>query len=290
MKISVFYDHIKEAAEQTQRPVAEILRKVRDAGITGIEIELKCLLENRAEILNSLESFGLQISCIYQFYDWGNDKNPGLAERHVDTAMSVGAEKILVVPGFLPVREAKKLKSLSTYQEISAYMQQNPMTRQMRDNLTELVEYAARQGKAGDHPLYITLEDFDGAQAPFARRDELRFFMEQVPGLKFTMDCGNFAFSDEDAWDGYELLKDYIVHVHCKDRGREKGLKFLKNKVNHGLAPVPAGGGYMPVARILEDLQRRGYEGYYAIEHFGAPNQLQFIQESAAYLLAASGQ
>ena len=42
--------------------------------------------------------------------------------------------------------------------------------------------------------------------------------------------------------------------------------------------------GYMPVARIVEDLLDRGYDGYFAIEHFGAKDQLSCIRESAKYL------
>lgn len=42
--------------------------------------------------------------------------------------------------------------------------------------------------------------------------------------LKFTLDTGNFAYSDEDAVQAYEVLKDYIVHVHCKDRNVDPAL------------------------------------------------------------------
>ena len=36
MKLSVFYDHITEACTQRKLPVQEVLKQVRDAGITGI--------------------------------------------------------------------------------------------------------------------------------------------------------------------------------------------------------------------------------------------------------------
>lgn len=42
--------------------------------------------------------------------------------------------------------------------------------------------------------------------------------MKNVPGLKYTLDTGNFAFSDENVLEAMEVMKDYIVHVHCKDR------------------------------------------------------------------------
>lgn len=40
--------------------------------------------------------------------------------------------------------------------------------------------------------------------------------MENVPGLKFTLDTGNFAYSDGGCCAAYEVLKDYIVHVHAR--------------------------------------------------------------------------
>ena len=74
------------------------------------------------------------------------------------------------------------------------------------------------------HAKGETLEDFDGPVQPFARMYQLLWFMENVPGLKFTLDTGNFAYSDEDAVQAYEVLKDYIVHVHCKDRNVDPAL------------------------------------------------------------------
>ena len=43
MKISVFYDHIREAAEQSGQSMDEVFQKVESFGIKGIEIEDKVL-------------------------------------------------------------------------------------------------------------------------------------------------------------------------------------------------------------------------------------------------------
>ena len=65
MKLSVFYDHIKEAEKQSNLAFAEILKEVRKAGITGIEINFSCLKENKEKILEELKTAGLCISSIY---------------------------------------------------------------------------------------------------------------------------------------------------------------------------------------------------------------------------------
>ena len=125
------------------------------------------------------------------------------------------------------------------------------------------------------------LEDFDGFLQPFARTYPLLWFMEHVPGLRYTLDIGNFAFSDEDVSYAAWLLKDYIVHVHCKDRAESP---LVHGRFCRGLGQTPAGTGYLPMAKLLTDLEACDYDGYLAIEHFDAPDQLSFIEQSAAFL------
>ena len=38
------------------------------------------------------------------------------------------------------------------------------------------------------------------------------------------------------------------------------------------------------MAKLLTDLEACDYDGYLAIEHFDAPDQLSFIEQSAAFL------
>lgn len=279
MKISVFYDHISEACAQEHLAMPEVLKQVREAGITGIEINLSQLLEKKEEILKNLKEADLCISSIYEFYDWGNQTDISHGKKQVETAYEVGAKKILVVPGFVSKKEAALFRRKNhSYEELSACMDANQKIFRMKQNLAELVAYAK--------DLAVTLEDFDGKLAPYATANELYYFMEHVPGLKYTVDTGNFAYSDEDAWEGYERLKPYVVHMHCKDRGKEKKLRYCHCKVNRGLAAVPVGNGYMPVKKIAEDLLKNGYDGYFAIEHFGAKEQLSYMKKSAEYLLS----
>ena len=98
--------------------------------------------------------------------------------------------------------------------------------------LSSLAEYAALRG------VTITLEDFDGFLQPFARTYPLLWFMEHVPGLRYTLDIGNFAFSDEDVSYAAWLLKDYIVHVHCKDRAESP---LVHGRFCRGLGQTPSG-------------------------------------------------
>ena len=151
----------------------------------------------------------------------------------------------------------------------TSFMENSQPVRRMQRALADLTAYASRLG------VKITLEDFDGFTQPFARMNQLLWFMRNVPGLCYTLDMGNFAFSDEDAVAAARLLKEYIVHVHCKDRALNPSVcgTFCK-----GLGQTPAGSGYLPLKELIGMLKEWGYDGYLAIEHFDVPDQAACIE------------
>lgn len=278
MKISVFYDHILQASEQTKKPVPELLKMARDAGIEAVEVRLEALLtEETIPVL--LREAGLKISCIYEFYEMGNKDEAEKGMQHIDTAAELHAERILVVPGFLKKWEAERMHHCcKSYERTAAFMEKNRSIRKMTANLAKLVAYGKQKN------VTVTVEDFDGRTSPLSRMYAIKWFLSSVPGLKYTLDMGNFVYSDEDVCAAWELLQDYVAHVHCKDRGVDSGMKHRKGGMNKGLLPVAAGDGYLPIGSLLQKLKNRGYDGYLAIEHFDAPNQESCIRRSAEFL------
>lgn len=278
-KISVFYDHILQAAEQSGRLVKELLYMVREAGIEAVEIRLEALLTGD-EIPALLKEADLRISCIYEFYEMGLHDEQEKGRLHIDTAARFGAAKILVVPGFLSRLEAERMHACAkSYDKMTAFMEKNKHVQKMAKSLSAMVTYGKEKG------VIVTVEDFDGRTSPVSGMYGILWFMKNVPGLGYTLDMGNFVFSDEDVLVAWELLKDYVVHVHCKDRGEDASRK--PKKINRGLISVATGSGYLPIAELLVKLSAHGYDGYLAIEHFDAPNQVVCIRQSAEFLLHA---
>lgn len=291
MKLSIFYEHLREAGEQTGKSLKELLREARRAGITGVEMEFSTLFEH-PELNREIKDAGMEISNLYQFFDFGNHYAAGMhtGRKMIDMAKKLGISRVMIIPGFLEQEQSRALNRASaSYDETAAYMEQLPEILAMRDALRELSEYAADKG------IMISMEDFDSFTSPIARIYPMKWFLEQVPGLKHTLDMGNYAFSNESASEAYELFQDRIGHVHCKDRGEEKeedpaiweelGLSMGEELLHRrGLKPVPVGDGYMPIAELVEKLKGKGYQGYLAIEHFGAPDQLGFMLKSAEFL------
>lgn len=279
MRISVFYEHIQRACEQTKKPLEQVLAHVKESGIDGIEMEYDELAPNK-EIISSLKEAGLIISSIYGFCHLDQDPDEQKCLDVIDLAVKNGCSHVLLVPGFLKEADAAELgKCAHDWEQTAAFMKSNKAVQNITEGLRRAIAYANEKN------VTVTLEDFDSVLSPFSRMNELKWFMENVPGIKWTLDAGNFAYSSENILDAYELLHAYTMHVHCKDRGIENPTSNgIAGKYNKGLRPVSAGDGYIPLDTILSKLKRDGYDGWLAVEQFGLENQYDGIERSAAYL------
>ncbi|MBQ9488991.1 MAG: ThuA domain-containing protein [Lachnospiraceae bacterium] len=291
IKLSIFYEHLREAMEQTGKSLEKLLAEAKKAGISGVEMEFSTLVK-KPELHRIIQNAGMEISNLYQFFDFGNHYAAGMhaGRKMIDTAKAMGIQRVMIIPGFLAPEQAKELtKASGSFEETAAYMEGISEILAMRDAIAELTEYATERG------IMVSMEDFDAFDSPIARMNPIKWFLTQVPGLKHTLDMGNYAFSNESAAEAYELFKDQIGHVHCKDRGEEKeedpeiwkglGVPFGEELAHRrGMKPVPVGDGYMPIAELVKKLKDQGYQGYMAIEHFGAPDQLGFMLKSAEFM------
>lgn len=265
MRISVFYDHILQASEQSGKSLGELLSGVRTAGIEAVEINLEYLLEH-GETLELLKQAGLGISCIYEFYEMDCKDESKKIRKHIETASRFHSDRILVVPGFFSQEEAEEMRALvQSYEKLSDFFNHNVKAQRMAEGLRDCV----RTGSEAD--ITVTVEDFDDIKSPLSCMNGVLWFLENVPGLRYTLDMGNFIYHGEDVLEAWELLKDKVSHVHCKDRGE-------------GFSSVTVGDGSIPIALLVERLKERGYDGYLAIEHFDAPMQEQCMKCSAEFL------
>lgn len=263
MKLSVFYDHILQAAKQTGKSPAELLDEVKRAGIEGVEINMTYLCDHE-ETLDLLRKAELCVSCVYEFYEMGKRDEKEKAGKHVETALKAGAGKILVVPGFLSEEEARIMKEcVLDYRKMADYLNGNRKALRMAEGLT----YVAALG--WDAGIAVTVEDFDDAKSPISSVNGLLWFLNRVPKLMGTFDTGNFVIHGEDVLTAWDLLKERIVHVHLKDRGN---------------GSVAVGDGCIPMEAVLGKLRESQYEGYLAIEHFDADSQENCIRKSAEFL------
>lgn len=266
MKLSVFYDHILQAAAQTGKPLPELLKKAKNAGIDAVEVNLTYLCEHE-ETYGLLQTANLGISCIYEFYAMDQKDEWEKAKLHIDTAVKSCAEKILVVPGFLTFRDAETMKGyVADYSKTADFLNRNEKALSMAKGLACIVEMGYKAN------VTVTVEDFDDVRSPLSGLNGVRWFLEQVPGLKCTYDTGNFITHGEDPLAAWDMLKEKAAHVHCKDRGSMS---------------VAVGDGYLPMNAMIRKIASSGYDGYLAIEHFDAEDQESAMVSSAAFLVQA---
>lgn len=264
MKLSVFYQHICEAAEQTGRPLQDILTEIRCMGIQYVESDLDDILRDE-EYIARLNSADLKISSIYAFYDFVHNIDSGRMAQHIQKAVDSGCGRIMIIPGFYTdedksVREDEREKMLCGM--------------------------AALCKMAEDNGIVPMIEDFDADNSPIADGEGMLWYLDRIPSLRVAFDTGNFMYSAKSEWDAFKMLRDKIVHVHCKDRCLDikQNCGFTKAVDGRLLYPAAVGSGCVKMREIVDALESSGFEGIYAIEHFGADDQLGYIKSSADWL------
>ena len=287
IRLSVFFDHILQAEEQTGKHIPELLAEAKKAGISAVEINCTYLLEHPAT-LEMLETAGLQVSRIYEFYALERGRETEKARRHIEIARKTKAGKILIVPGFFSVETEEFVNCVPDREKVWDYLSHSEKAQRMADGLREIVEMAGSRNIA-DTPITVVIEDFDDRNSPIACVSGMQWFAEQVPGLCFTFDTGNFIIHGEDIFAAWEELKDKVVHVHCKDRkiSSDKPLQTQKNAtpdIKECYLPAAVGEGCIPIKELVYKMKEYGYRGYLAIEHFDAAEQEAYMQKSAANL------
>ena len=253
MKISVFYHHIVEAAKQVGCTEEEILKKIKEVGITAVELDRDDIL-NPDKLLELLKRNEFSVSSIYGFYDFSETEDLENCKKHIKLAMAMEAYKIMIVPGFYSKTDESARK-----RELE----------QMIEGTRKLCKMAKANG------MRVTIEDFDDEKSPLCSISGMSTFLDEIPSLYVTLDTGNFIISGEDELEAFEKLKNKVIHVHCKDRPYDK---------NGNICPIPVGKGFIKMSGVLEELSKMHYDGYLAIEHFGAENYLEFMIESAKWI------
>lgn len=266
MRISVFYHHIAEAQRQTGRAPEDIMREVARLGVAGVEMDYASLLADEM-LPHKLLDCGLSVCAINRRFDFGHDMPSQSGFDLIDTAARLNVKRVLIVPGF--IRPGETIDAVVPGM-ISA--------------LRDICAYAGALGVA------VGIEDFDSREAPYSTVEQLHRFFDAVPALECVFDTGNFIYSEEDAVEAYESLREHVTALHLKDRSPvclTHGDQPIETILGRKLYPAPVGGGCLPIMDLLRALRQDGYDGDLAIEHFGAANQMSYIRASAEWLKEA---
>ena len=185
MRITVFYDHVREACRQSGKELHEIAELLNKHGICGVEMDYGEVKRHTGKRFKELQRVGLPVQSVYAFFDWGNHPEDHSYKRMLKKLSRYGVRHVLAVPGFV-----KEGQDRAVCRERMAVV------------LQEMCRYAAKR------KICVSIEDFDDCSAVFATGAEVRWFLDRIPELSCTFDTGNFLYSEERAEEMLPLLSD----------------------------------------------------------------------------------
>ncbi len=282
-QLNIFYDHVLEAIRQNPGMSADkILNLVHSYGYSGLECDYDCLA-GHPELKECFDRHNLSVVSIYCRFNFP-DKSliSSLSRIHglIKTAKFYGTHNILIIPGYTKSPVTVNNESTDLFTEFEC-----KETKKMITALKYIVKASKNQN------INITLEDYDDEFAPYSTDKGLLFFIKNVPGLKLTFDTGNFAYSLIDESAAFEKLKSQITHAHLKDRSFDSSRANSQN--NNGkpdlsgkiMYPCEVCEGTIKITEIINALLDSGYTGSFSVEHFGAVNQLEYMEKSAKAII-----
>ena len=245
-KISVFSSAMDRVAKQRGVSIEQAAELLAAEGVAGFDCSYK------DKKLDRYAQTALKPVNLYGFIPFnGPDRGAKESEAFVAAAARYGVPRIMCIPNEFP----GGVESEAEYA-------------MMRDGLARLVSRAQEKG------ITVSVEDFGGnPKSPCSMAKYLKRFMQDIPGLCFTVDSGNlyYAGRGEDIRDMVCFAKGRIAHVHLKDQTKED---------NHRYATV--GLGAVPNEDVVKTMEREGYLGWYTLENpIGADTLADVIRQVA---------
>jgi sugar phosphate isomerase/epimerase len=233
----------------------ESLRKAKEIGVDNVQMGVppdKYLEgEGLEELRSALKEFGIKVTTVFCGFEGESyadiptvRKTVGFVPRErraerirkamkiSDFAKGIGCDRIAAHVGFIPEDPS------------------DPLYGEVVEAVREVAEYCKGNGQ-----LFCLETGQETAQTL------LRFIKDVgMDNIRVNFDPANMIlYGVGDPIEALELLKDYVVGVHCKD-GK---WPTEKDKLGH---EVPLGEGDVGIERFIEKLKEIGYTGPLTIE------------------------
>lgn len=247
-RISIFSDHIAVIARQQKISFREAAQKVYDMGYRGVDVWYTIDPEQQA----ILDEIGFKHASSISEIDFATGEHSEEVRKSIDFMIANGYDKVLLVPGLLPENASQELINTVNYR-------------------TEAYAHACRM--AG---FEVMIEDYDNPRSPCFNVAALDKLFAAAPSLNHVFDTGNYCYAGDDVLMAMNHFLDRIHHVHLKDR---KALKDLSSPA--------VGTGIVPMQEVIVGLLAKGYDGWFTVEHFGAPDMAKYAQTSIETVNAA---
>lgn len=267
MKIAAFYENIVEGARAKGLSVREAIEGLMKDGLELLYLAGYSYTEDPEGFRRLLDETGVGVEGVYMFYDFIGKPDDTSYEELIDFTAQLGGTNVLLLPGVLP-----------------------PGTEDYDNKLALLAEGLRRAAAYGKKKgIAVSLEDFDGLQAPYNTIDSLDYFMQAVPDLTCAFDTGNFIMYGDDELEAFERFKGRLCTMHLKDRARSPRFPGCQPKIcadGSAVYPEITGWGYIRIEEILNRLKAMNYPGNVIAElyDYDSDHMLEGISESVKWL------
>jgi sugar phosphate isomerase/epimerase len=228
--ISVFAHFIRNTAKEQGISLVEAADKLYDLGVRGFDVgpDDKDLAELASSKLKPINFYFFP-----RMFDAGTCAED--CKRCLDQAVKYGVPRVMVVP--------------------THFTKGGDEAAEFEKDMSGMKLFVAEAKKRG---ITITVEDFGGPMNPGSHMKYLKRMLDEIPDLKFALDSGNlyYAGRGEDILDMMAYAKGRIAHVHLKDQTRENNRKY-----------ATLGLGAVPNEKIVKEMARSGYKGWYTLEN-----------------------
>lgn len=208
---------------------------------------------------NAMKKTGVEVYCYICSLSFFSPEDMIREEldRQFSIATSLNAKLVMIVP-------YKSATDMKTAKKVG------------RDRTREIMVkgYQLAVEKGREKKMQVCFETTPHDVLCLSGNDDCKYVLERVPGLGFVFDSANMLPHGDKTMEAYELLKDFIIHVHLKDvKLEKKWLSYGAECAKDGrvMKVCVWGEGVIPIHELYKRMVQDGYQGNFAIEYAHPP-------------------
>jgi sugar phosphate isomerase/epimerase len=159
--------------------------------------------------------------------------------------------------------------------DIEGYQDKNRAADRIAEGLRQVI---AQQRVA------VTVEDFPNLLYPLGTISEIQAMLDAVPGLRLTLDNGNFLPGGGNLMEAYHKFRPFIENVHIKDWELSPDPAGILCRDGKYIRGGSHGKGLMNQGELLAALEQDGYSNYLSFEYEGILDHEEETRKGFQYL------
>jgi len=244
----------------------DMLAVLADAGYGGVDLGPVGFLGRDADLRARLDRFGLELAGGWVQLPLSDDEAFEASLPSLHDALRVFSEAAQAAPRRLPLPTLADDGSLARRAHPGRGGEVDPLTSQAWERLFANTARAAELVRAAGFEPTFHHHAGTFVESP----EEIDRFLANVD-VDLTLDTGHLLIADGDPVDAVVRWGDRINHLHLKDVDRAELRRVLA--AGGGMAEVWSSGAFvafgrgdLDLARVMDAMQARGFDGWVVVE------------------------